>query len=263
MRLCLVLFACGLALGAARATAGQTINLEPVRDLLAHAPTLGAREIEQVLQASREAIAGKTFRFTPLAGTPGPAHQMDAAGRLRFVRNEIPDLGIIIITEFTRRQARYCDGSASRGDLIVDYRRSGDGWSATARQSAPFEPMSPIFAMLAGHITVQDAGRTRIGDRPARGLTGRWKPPAAMDVEERLASGETARFQVFPSNPGVETTETLWVDEKSLLPLRIEMTVEVRGSGSAAQVQSFDYETGPDLGPPKGVKTLDCIDSAR
>jgi len=210
MRLCLVLFACGLALGAARATAGQTINLEPVRDLLAHAPTLGAREIEQVLQASREAIAGKTFRFTPLAGTPGPA----TAGRRR------------------------------RGSP-----RHSSGCPPSSRCSPDTSPFRTLVALALAT------------DR--RGLTGRWKLPAAMDVEELLASGETARFQVFPSNPGVETTETLWVDEKSLLPLRIEMTVEVRGSGSAAQVQSFDYETGPDLGPPKGVRTPDCIDSAR
>ena len=90
-RLCLVSFAFGLALAAVRPITGQTINGEPVRDLLTRAAPLSAQDIQRVLEASREAIAGKTFRFTPVAGTPGAAHQMGTDGRLQFVRNEILD----------------------------------------------------------------------------------------------------------------------------------------------------------------------------
>lgn len=208
----IVLLAVGWTLFLQGPKASPSPQLSP-RELLNAQRPLTSAEIASVLAASRDALAGKTLRFS--AGGVGSGIEMlmrsdgqvarfrasyglvsgvvSASGQSRQWTEDITK-----IVDYTNRPARPCDGStgstatatatAATGELVIEYthrrttpEQQPPGWSVTARRSTEREPLIPglipAFEMLRGVGTLasdDDSQRQRIGDRWARGFVARF-----------------------------------------------------------------------------------------
>ena len=156
------------AVATAAALAAQTLN-PSARAVINLPRSLIPAEIAQLLAAVREAITGKTVRLAFKPDGPGPELLMAADGRPRFVRavsgytswsgwaaNGLPPqtrdehANVTEVTAFTRQPARRCDGSPSTGELVIEYRQAGGGWTVNTRGSSPADMLRPVFDMLVG-----------------------------------------------------------------------------------------------------------------
>jgi hypothetical protein len=240
----------------------QTLN-PSARTIVAQSRTLTQAEVAQVVGAARDAIAGRTFKLSYQPGGPGPEVLMAANGRPRFVRtvsgytswsgssrgsssggtsttSRETQANAREITEFTGRPARRCDGSATDGELVIEYRNEDQrGWTAKARTRTPMEFAAPVFDILTGVVAVEDGAAKTIGDRRARAFVAPWKPPAGSQ----------------PGGPLVPNlTQSLWIDVETLLPLRWD----VNAPTAPGYGVSFTYEA-IDIRAPVGVVAPECI----
>jgi hypothetical protein len=205
-------------------------------------------EIAELLQASREALAYKSLRLSrSQTGSPGAEYLIGPDGRPVMVRaaSDRPDWraftpaprlefqrDAITITNYTRRAAHHCNGTLSAEEMVIEYRSSGDGWTVTARLADQVELDASVFAVVTGETALEDAGRRRILDRPVRGLAGEWKPTG--------------------------TTQTLWIDEITLLPLLWQVAA-TRDPAPPDEGLYFVYDRSIDIRPPNGVAAPECL----
>ena len=247
------------------------------RDLLNAARPLTVNEIAAVLDASRHAVARKTFQVSSLMFQYSGDVLIGPAGRPRFVRSISGIEGgvvggvvgtpahvethwqeeIISIVDHTGRPARRCGGSVEPGELLIVYTRRGSSWTAVSRRRDPSEVQNATFEhafeLLRGAAALTSGERGSIGGRPARAFVAPWTPPPDRGVgAPRLTGDPLPNVAGEPAPP--EMTERLWIDLRSLLPLRWE--VMKRG----ARVYGYDLLQMPlDIRPPAGVAAPDCI----
>lgn len=231
---------------------------------------MAAEDISDVLQASRESIAYKTFTFSSSPdGDEGPDVLMGPDGRPVFVRTtgrsiaprwpipprREPRLDVVTVINYTRHAPQHCDGTPAPGELVVEYDEDpGDRWTVTARQANPAsEPFAPIFAALAGEVSLADAGRAIVARRQARGLRATASPPERADRETRVET------------PGA--VQTLWIDERSFLPLRWSVSTPPAGQAASRATATpvdedvfFVYDSSLEVHAPAGVAPPTCLD---
>jgi hypothetical protein len=262
--------------------AAQRSNTRAVRDRLASATPLDAADIAEVLQASREALGYASFRFSMTPDDSGPEVLMAPDGRPLFLRTT--DVSIVMwwslqaqatpgrdarveavkLTHYTRHAIEYCDGAVGPGELVVEYeKRAGDEWMASLRQWRPAsEPFAQIFAMLSGELPLEDAGRTTVAGRQARGLRAGWTAPLhpETDAPPRDRAGPSL---VQPA----EAVQTLWIDERTFLPLLWTVSESPRtvaanpaGVPFTGRGLFFAYDDTIDLRRPAGIDAPACLD---
>lgn len=262
----------------------QSPKMSP-RDLLGSARPLTNADIAIVLAASQRAIAGKTFRLASGIGQ-GPEILMGTAGKPRRVRvagaiiggtvgGLVPGSGetrppspttlrrdFIIITDYTGQRARQCNGSAEDGELVVEYKLMppSTAWTITGRRRDGRDfggiGIMPLFGMLQGSVVLGSGKLAEVAGRPSRALTAAWIPPTVRSEDPPVLIGDpipNMRGQpvVLPPN---ESVQRLWIDSRSLLPLRWE----VSDHGIRSFRFDFNY-TSIDLRLPKGVHPRDCV----
>ncbi len=120
------------------------------------------------------------------------------------------------------------------GELVVGYelRESTDQWTATAAAS-------PRDSRMSGPPSMDPMGLL-LGDLP---LTS---------DERQMIDGHAARALVAPFEAG--STQALWLDVDSLLPLRWEL----RAPGAPADVLAFSYMPLNLLPPPNVTRPM-CV----
>lgn len=257
------------------------------RELVNAGRPLTAAEIAVVLRASQQALAGKAFRLSFVPGGAGSEFLMGSGGRLRMfrmsggiergivggvsagcisppcpaavppVRTEWHDY-VTTVFEFTGRPARWCNGVAEPGELVIEYThyQSTDSWTVSAR--AETQPglgpgYTPVFDLLRGATPLISGERRRIGNRPARAFFAPWTPPDDRGLVE-VTGDPLPNVPRIVSRLPHDETQTLWIDTESLLPLRWEATrPDTNDYGF-----SFTYEP-IDLRRPAGVQAPDCI----
>lgn len=250
------------------------------REVLELSRPLTGAEVETVLAASRKVLAGKTFRL----GRPhGPEFVMGRDGRPTIERGSGAIVGGVVgglvsgsdesarptesrfridtahVIHYTGLPARRCSGAAEEGDLVVDYERLGSRpWTATARvrDARDFGGLgfAPLFDMLQGGSRVTSGERARIAGRWARAFVSEWTPPVStVDTRPAALIGDP-----IPNVPGVQLPEsalqTLWIDVRSLLPVRWETLRR----GRVVSAYDFEYRRA-NVRPPPGVRAPDCI----
>ena len=234
---------------------------DEIRQRLTSPAPLTAEEIARVLTVTRAAAAGKNFHVSPSpTGTPGLELQVAADGGPVFTR--ATSGSTTSLTHYTRRAATYCEGSPAPGELVVDYENRGGGWTATVRHSVDaIEVLSPITAALKGILPLEDAGRTVILGRAARGFGAPWRPEE-IRVDEQLPGGGTVGRRVIPGAPTPpDARQTLWIDAESLLPARWAITLTEPSTKAPIDYGMFLVQDDRiDLQPPAGVTPPTCID---
>ena len=160
----------------------------------------------------------------------------------------------ILIIAFTGRPARRCDGSAVAGELVIEYRHSSliNAWTTTARAETNEQRLATwthMFRMLSGATPVTSGERKQIGGRWARAFVAPWTPPHSGIQQVELTGDPLPNVIGVP--PSRVTTETLWIDAESLLPVRWETTE--RGYDYALTYEPLDLQK------PAGVNAPDCI----
>jgi hypothetical protein len=228
--------------------AAQRSFLTGLQGRLARAEPLASEEIGELLQAAREALAYKALRLSRSpTGTPGAEYLIGPDGRPVMIRSssDRPDWraftpgprlefqrDALTITNYTRHAALRCDGALSADEMVIEYRSSGNGWTATARLADPIEFDTTVFAVLTGGATLEDGGRREIVKRRARGLTGVWPPTG--------------------------TTQTLWIDEIALVPLLWQVAT-TQQPAAPDEGMYFVYDRSIDIRPPANVVTPECL----
>ena len=254
-----------LAIALSTSMLTQTLNPSP-REVVKMTRPLTQAETAAILAAARQAAAGKTFKLSYAPGGMGPDLILRADGRPRFERTvsgytswsgsatngSVPTtqethVDLTTFTHFTGETARSCTGSPLTGELVVEYRNEGKGWTATARLPTPHEFAAPLFDVLAGAIPVESGGVREIGGRTARAFVSPWNPPADT-------VGPT-----LPSN----TTQTLWIDADSLLPVRWGISIPAMPDRGMPAIPdyglAFTYDATIVLAPPDEVQPPTCI----
>ena len=247
------------------------------RELLNLARPLTSTEIAAVLDAARRAAARRTFRASALTYHHTSDVLIGPSGRPKFVRSISGIEGgvvggvvgtpaqvethwqeeIISIVDHTGRPARRCGGSVEPGELVIEYTRRGPSWTAVSRRRDPAEVQNATFEhafeVLRGGAALTSGERGSIGGRPARAFAAPWTSPPDRSVgAPRLTGDPLPNVAGEPAPP--EMTERLWIDVRSLLPVRWE--VMKRG----ARVYGYDFLQMPlDIRPPAGVAAPDCI----
>jgi len=160
----------------------------------------------------------------------------------------------ILIIDYTGRPAHHCDGSAAPGELVIEYRHSSliNAWTTTTRAQTSekrLDPWTHMFDMLSGVTPVTSGERKQIGGRWARAFVAPWTPPPHRETQPEL-TGDPFPNVVGTPVPRV-TTETLWIDAESLLPVRWETTE--RGYDYTLTYEPLDIQ------PPPGVTAPDCV----
>jgi hypothetical protein len=251
---------------------------------------LTPEETAHVLEAVRAAIAGKHGWLTSAAddagGRPGTEFAVAPNGRLRFLRWSGGIIGgsvaadgttttwtrnVITIVHLTGRPARGCDGASRPGQLVVEYRNEGEGWSATARARVYAASPTPLDDFLAGDLRVDGGELETIGARAARVFVARWTAPdttgeapadLAQAPEYRSDDGGRTWTKTPPANTP-RLTQSLWVDSESLLPLRWAVTsvADPEHGVPARPYNAFSirYDDASDLHPPPGARPPDCV----
>ena len=263
----------------------QPSKMSP-RDLLIASRPLTRAEIASVLAASQRAIAGKTFRLAS-NGPGGPEILMGTAGRPRRIRVAGAIIGgtvggvvrgsgetrppttttwrhdFIIITDYTGRRARECTGSAEERDLVVEYKLEPPGtrWTTSARRRDARDfggsGIMPIFGMLQGAVVLGSGELNQVAGRPSRALTAAWIPPTAGSEDSPVLIGDpipNTRGQPVVLAPN-ESVQRLWIDSRSLLPLRWEVSDRaLRSFRLDFNYSSIDIRLPNDARRPQCVK---------
>jgi hypothetical protein len=252
------------------------------RRLLDLTRPLTAGEVAIVLRAAQEAMDGKTFRLYFENSDSAIRVLMGPGGRPRMTRmNSGMIHGIVggiapgaktppssmtwreditTILDYTGRPARRCDGSSEAGEMVIEYRRGATAeWSATARlQTSRDTADSAAVTVLRGFEPAVSGDRRQIGTSWARAIVAPWTVPIdqrARVVEPAPAVGDPApdvAGEPFPN----DSTQTLWIDTVTLLPLRWEVTKP--DPARTIMAQRFIYESF-DLRPPAGIDAPGCI----
>src|SRR5262245_47740278 len=205
-----------------RPAVAQRSSPARVRDFLFSERPLTRPEVNEVVEAASEEIAGRPFSVANTLGVR-MEFMLDAHGHLHFARNPADR----VLTEYTGRAARYCDdGSLAPDEMAVEYRHEDGEWTATTRLVHPGEPGLALAALLSGETHLEDTGLT--ADWRARVFTSPEKPPAV---------------------------HKLFIDVRTTLPLRWE-TADERGE---RQIHAIDYERSLDLWPPPRIPTPECV----
>jgi hypothetical protein len=258
----------------------QAVSQSP-RELLNVARPLTNAEIDIVLGAARDAVAGRTLRLTSLRNGQGPELRMGPAGLPSSFRSVSTIEGGIVsgtvpgdatqpasthfveevttFIDYTGGAVRRCDGSIEPGEMVIAYvrRGAGRGWTATARRREANDVgglgFAWAFAMLRGAGSLVSTERGQIAGRPARAFAATWMLPGGDNVERIILRGDPAPNVIGEPAPE-ESIQTLWIDNESLLPLRWE--VNRRGE----RTHGFDFAYGSiDLERPAGVEAPSCI----
>lgn len=227
----------------------QRLNPSP-REVFTLPRNLFEAEVSAVLDASRHALDGRTFRISYQPDGPGPDVLMGPDGRPRYIRATSGNSGqadVVTFLHYTRTPARMCGGTSEPGELVLEYENAGRGWSVKSRSRRASEINGAAFDMLAGAHPVTAGPAQRIGDRPARPLIAPYKLP------EGAIGG-----------PPPGTMMSLWLDTDTLLPVRWSLTIPAsRELGIPAGLPEFGvvftYREGIDLHPPTEVPAPDCI----
>jgi len=260
----------------------QSANPSP-QELLSGVRPLSSTEIAAVLNAAQRAIDGKTVRVASNGLGGGPVVLMGRGGvprRIRFAGGVV--VGGVVggtatgsgeaarttttmsripmkLLDYTGRPARDCGSSSAQGgELVVEYTFdfSTEAWTATARRGDPRElgrlAMSQALEMLRGLVSVTSGERRRIRNRRARALVSPWTPPSVSSDLPRLIGDPTPNLRGDPAPS--EAIQSLWIDSKSLLPLRWEVSER----GVPKRGWDFNYSS-IDLRPPSRVRAPDCI----
>jgi len=253
------------------------------RDLLNAARPLTAIEIASVLDASRRAVARKTFRASALSGRLSLDVRVERSGRPKIVRTAFGLEGgmvfgvaagaptppfstemrwhedVVSIVEYTGRPVRRCDGSVEPGEMVISYTLSSrsSSWTTEGRRRDPTEIQYPnvqrVFELLRGIAPLTSGERCSIGGRPARAFVAPWKPPPDRSSHAPILTGDPIP-NVAGEPSQTEATESLWIDVRSLLPLRWKI------SKRGVLMYGYDFKKmSLDLRPPPGVRAPDCI----
>ena len=261
----------------------QPLPLSP-RELLSDVRPLTGVEIAAVLHASQRAIAGETFRLAPGGLAEGPQVLMGREGvprRIRWAGTIISGVvgGVasgsgetrppirttsrvdyVTITDYTGRTAPDCAGSVNQGDLVVEYKLESPGtvWQTNTRLRDARDfggpGIAPIFKMLKGAVTLASGELKDFGRRPARALTAVWRAPARSEESRLLIGDPIPNMRGEPVLSGAdESLQSLWIDTKSLRPLRWEV------SKGGLRLFGFDFKYSSFKIPlPSGVHPPDC-----
>lgn len=254
------------------------------RDLLRSSRALTNAEIAVVLGASQRAIAGKTFRLASIRGGQGPDILMGRNGSPRRVRWAGSIIGgtvggvvsgsgessrsatttwqrvTISITDYTGRTARDCTSAVEAGELVVEYEfdNANPVWKAKTRwrHRRDFGPIgiAPVFEMLQGVGIITSGELNQIGRHSARALVSTWTPPARPSPEPPVVTGDpipNVRGEPVPIPD--EGTQNLWIDTRTLLPVRWDVSEHGSRFGF-----DFNYSSA-DVRLPKGVRPRDCV----
>jgi hypothetical protein len=243
----------------AETSSAQSPDRVAVQQRLADSRPLTTTEIEETFAVVRKTLAGTTFRITAGVSGLGPEVVLDNEGHIHFLRARANNS--VTFSEYVPGPAHYCDGSASPGQLVLEYRQAGSGWTVSTRHSTPVEALQPVFAAIAGTVRMDDAGFTADGGRK---LQADWNPQP-ISVQERLPNGATSSFSTSGAAPGVRGVQALVLDKVSVRPLRWEITVTPPAGGPVAGPITlpyrFEYDSSLDLQPPRsGVDAPDCVE---
>jgi hypothetical protein len=243
----------------------------PAPDILNAERSLQPTEIAAVLAAVREAVSGKTFRLSYVANGPGPEVLMGTNGRPRFVRaisgydyrsgavgadgngnrtqsQQSGHVDLITFTEYTGRSASKCDGTALDDELVIEYehKSTDDRWTVRARTRTPFEFGATVFDMLAGITPVEGGNRRSFDGRIGRALVAPWELPAGAQ-----------------GGPPAGTTQSIWIDTVSLLPLRWTLSMPAMPDRGRPAIPdyglSFTEDASLVLRPPDAILSNDCV----
>jgi hypothetical protein len=244
----------------------QTLN-PSARDVIVLTRPLTGAEVASVLEASRQAVAGRVLHLAYQPDGPGPDFLMRADGRPRYmkstsgrefvsssassdgtVRTESGQMNVSSFTHYTGTAARGCDGTLRTGELIIEFENTGHRWKATARTRRGSEVNGSAFEMLAGGTSAASGERRDVRGRPARAFV------APFVLPEGATGG-----------PPPGTVQALWVDVGTLLPVQWTLTLppmpEFPGHGLPEFGVAFTYPdaSSVDLRPPTGVEAPQCI----
>jgi hypothetical protein len=233
---------------------------------------LQSSDVASVLAAARAAIAGRTLRVLHADDGRGRVLMeiaVGADGRPRFIRRNLSYEGgfvggmpagaaepvqtsfrvdAVVVTEFTGRPARGCDGTPRDGELIVDYTNEGRGWTAAATNHPAAGDPTGIFDILTGVATSVSGALSQIGDRPARAFVAPWTPPAARSAAP-LSIGDPLP-DIRRNPPPRASSQTLWIDVDTLRPLQWN---------AATLALRLDYDPALVIARPDGVTPPDCV----
>jgi hypothetical protein len=238
---------------------------------------LTALEVAIVLDATRQALAGKTLRLSSTGTAGGPEVLMGPDGQPKvrrfhgtviagFVGGITADGSpsapsrtwredITTITDYTGRPARDCNGSGVHGELVIEYelRSSTHAWTVHARRRDARDRVGigSAVEMLRGGAAVTSRQRSQLDEPRRREFVAAWTPPNFSADVPRIGDPTPNVVGVAPPN---EFIQSLWIDTESLLPRRWE------ASKGGDVTDGFDviYEV-IDLRPPAGVAAPECI----
>jgi hypothetical protein len=246
----------------------QRVKKQPPGVLIRESRHLVAAEVVQVLEGSRQAIAGKALRLAESPGQTAPEMIMGTNGRPRVLSEtsgfegsswngrgspttplERTNVHVIHITEYTGRVARRCDGRVGAGELVVDYehRTPPDQWYINARTRSQYDFAAPAFDILAGVTPVESGEIRTIDGHTARAFVGPWHAP---------------RDAIYVPSIPRSAAQSLWIDVESLLPVRWSIAIPTGpGIGGATTPNSlaFLYDDSLDIHTPEGVTAPDCV----
>ena len=250
--------------------AGQISGPRP-QDLLEVDRPLRADEIATVLASVRAALAGKAVRLARPEGANGGSGREMIIGRNglpHFERTSLSYEGgwvggavdgtplsthyrvdALVITEFTGRAARGCDGTPRVGELMIEYTNEGHGWTTKVKTMRGLGYPAGAFDILTGALPSHMGERGFVAGRIARAFIARWTPPPDGHSQPPLIIGDP-----FPNvrrdPPPSAQTQTLWIDAESLLPLQWE---------SPGNAFAFRYDPAITIAQPDGVTAPNCV----
>ena len=234
-------------------------------------PVRGDR-VAMVLKAVRRAVAGKALRLV----RPGDRSDNSLAeivigprGVPQFMRRYLSYEGGmvgssdgvpfsthyrvegVVINEFIGGSPRGCDGTRRGGEFTIKYTNEGHGWTATVETRRDLGYPAGAFDLLTGTLASEIGQRGFVGGRIARAFIAPWTPPRPDGrAQPPLVIGDP-----FPNVRGApprraETTQKLWIDVESLLPLQWETPVDAF---------AFRYDPTIAITRPDGIVPPACL----
>ena len=248
------------------AASAQNLN-PPARDVIVLKRALTGAEVAAVLEASRQAVAGRIMHMAYQPDGPGPDFLMRADGRPRYIkstsgrdfvsssasgdgnsRTQSGHVDVSSFTHYTGSVARGCDGTPRTGELVIEFENTGQGWTAKARTRGGSEINGSAFELLAGRTPATSGESRDVRGRPARAFVAPFVLP----------EGSTG-------GPPAGTMQALWVDVVTLLPvqwtLRLPPMPDFPERGLPEFGVAFTYPdpSSVDLRPPTGVEPPQCV----
>ena len=150
-------------------------------------------------------------------------------------------------THYTGSAALGCDGTPRTGELVIDFENTGRGWTAKARTRRDSEINGSAFEMLAGGTQAVSGDSRDVRGRPARAFVAPYVLPAGSI-----------------GGPPSGTTQSLWLDIVTLLPLQWTLKLPARPESVGKLPEfgvAFTYPAPStvDLQPPPGITPPDCV----